>query len=155
MNNKAFTLIELLVVVLIIGILAAIAVPQYQKAVGKSRAMQLITASKSLAEANRAYYLQNGTYTKKFENLDINFGNVKGGNLQITSSTGCNLQFDPYVYCFMSSPYISILRYYNPDILVCYSYNDDNYKGDDLCKMLTNKTNYIPGCGKSCHVYSF
>ena len=58
---KGFTLIELLVVVLIIGILAAIAVPQYQLAVEKSRAAEAITILNSLQKAVDLYMLQNGS----------------------------------------------------------------------------------------------
>lgn len=59
-NKEAFTLIELLVVVLIIGILAAIALPQYQKAVEKSRAMEAITILKILRNQQALCFLEHG-----------------------------------------------------------------------------------------------
>ena len=68
---KAFTLIELLVVVLIIGILAAIALPQYQKAVEKSRATQALVAVKHILDAQKVYYLANNTYADTLEELGI------------------------------------------------------------------------------------
>ena len=71
--NKGFTLIELLVVVLIIGILSAVALPQYTKAVEKSRAAQAVTWLRSAANAQEVYYMANGSYAPDLESLDLEF----------------------------------------------------------------------------------
>jgi len=72
-SQNGFTLIELLVVVLIIGILSAVALPQYQKAVAKSRYIQLMTAGDAIWRAEEIFYLANGHYTNNLEDLDIQF----------------------------------------------------------------------------------
>ena len=95
-NKQAFTLIELLVVVLIIGILAAVALPQYQKAVWKSRFTQAKTLAHSLAEAEEIYYMANGKYTDDFEELSI--------DLPATSfNRGFHWAVFPWGYCQLYS----------------------------------------------------
>ena len=71
LNSKAFTLIELLVVVLIIGILASVALPQYQKAVDKAHFVKTMAAGDALLQAEKVYFLENGKYTANREELDI------------------------------------------------------------------------------------
>ena len=69
--KKGFTLIELLVVVLIIGILASVALPQYQLAVDKSRMAGAVSLASSLRKGQEVYYMSNGMYTVNLEDLDI------------------------------------------------------------------------------------
>ncbi len=72
-KNQGFTLIELLVVVLIIGILSAVALPQYEKAVEKSRASEAMTLVAAIGRAEQLYYMANGEYAGDIGKLDFDF----------------------------------------------------------------------------------
>lgn len=86
-KQTGFTLIELLVVVLIIGILAAVALPQYQKAVDKSRFAPYIAIGRSIRNAQELYYLANGTYAYSLSDLDYSF------------PSGCNVDTATTAFC--------------------------------------------------------
>ncbi len=81
--KSGFTLIEMLIVVLIVAILAAIALPQYNTSVERAKMAEAITLTKQIAEANRRYYLATGAYANSISELDIDIpGQPNGGRIQ-------------------------------------------------------------------------
>ena len=75
-HRSGFTLIELLVVVLIIGILASIAIPQYFKVVEKARVAEAMSLISSVKSAEERFLARGGTYTQDFTQLDISYANM-------------------------------------------------------------------------------
>ena len=69
--RRGFTLIELLVVVLIIAVLAAVALPQYNKAVIKARFAEIETNLHTLYQAQKRYYLEHDEYATDLSQLDV------------------------------------------------------------------------------------
>ena len=161
LHKRGFTLIELLVVILIIGILTAIALPQYQKAVEKARAVQIITITKSLARAQQRYFLANGEYANDVHDLDITFPVNKTATSSfaiLSTQTSCNFQNQSKnLYCTLNHPNITFFYTYDDGnrALLCCAYPEDNYKGDSLCQSLMNNTTWANGCGTNrvCHCY--
>ncbi len=97
MGRIGFTLIELLVVVLIIGILASIALPRYQKAVYKSRYAKLELLTKEYVQAAQVYRLAAGEWPTGFDELDIS----PMGTVATPTGSDCRKVND--MYCCLSA----------------------------------------------------
>ena len=148
-----FTLIELLVVVLIIGILAAVALPKYELAVEKSRAAEGISLARSIALANQAYYMANGSWSDDINELDVEFpgtdemaGGVdsKGTKNFSCRATGASAP-DYIAVCRRKGPkYTYAIAYHSsdPGQALCVPGNPygDAETNKVMCRALTNKT---------------
>ncbi len=161
-KQKGFTLIELLVVVLIIGILAAVALPQYQKAVFKARWAEAFSNMKTLGNALQLCELEHG---KTDSTSDHPCGDMSHYDISVDSEPdGCNYT-DRFRYCVdrggLSSSNI-LINTLEPDTDICVCLTDtgefvtdnvtascyDVQKPSDAAKILNIKTT---GGGTTCN----
>ncbi len=156
-KNNGFTLIELLVVVLIIGILAAVALPQYQTAVDKSRYSTIMAAVRAMKDGQELYHMANGEYTLSLEDLPLPAQCVIVGAVASCRNFTLNLDNQSYIYgVTLSNAYLMWLDHSSrPHRIDCYAYKKGGERAKRLCLSLggkTSQTDWKEDCG--CIVYN-
>lgn len=148
--KKGFTLIELLVVVLIIGILAAVVLPQYQRAVGKARFSRFLPVMRAINDAQEIYRINNGEYSKDLGALDISLpagAKTETATRADYENFSCFLGNSPVydsVYCVDNSyEYPKLEKYFHRKAFLCWTGNTDY--GKQICQALSGRSSPTGG----------
>lgn len=157
-KRSGFTLIELLVVVLIIGVLAAAALPQYRVAVEKARVLRVLPLMRSISEAKQRYYMETGNYSTDLELLDVKFLYISKG----VSSNGLPMWEGVSGGNLSGSGRSDILYWETPQLIIdfgrywkrCYPRKNGSV-GDKVCASLGPKEGVVSAAGTNLYAIEF